>query len=300
MLNEWEISYSWWEWKSDSLLKSTYFLSDIEHSSFITLEREFYSWSQEINSDFLICHSRFINKSELNYSDVYIGFYLDFNMTNLSHLNDRVGYLDSLQLAYMYDAGDSSEFMGVKILSSEPDFGVHYFWPEGIPFEDRYYYMILTYLPKPGYIPDTAGSYSVWINTGPYYLAYQDSVDVTYGIVAGENWTDFLNNAARMEFLYDSTSLSVEEQTNYNIQFKLTISPNPCAGRLNLISTLPCKLSYRIINISGQIVGQGDFSPQTPQSSEFILDLSGYNSGIYLFQVESSGLNFYRKLIILK
>jgi hypothetical protein len=300
MLNEWEISHSWWEWKNDSLLKSIHCLNDIEHSSGITLEREFYSWSQEVNGDFLICYSRFINKSELNYSDVYLGFYMDINMTNLSHLDDRVGYLDSLQLAYMYDAGDSGEFMGVKILSPEPDFGVHFFWPEGIPFEDRYYYMILTYLPKPGYIPDTAGSYSIWFNTGPYSLNYQDSIEVAYGIAAGENWDDFLDNVTRMEFIYDSTSSSVQEQINSYQHTGLVISPNPSSGKFNLISGLPYAMNYQIINLSGQIVKQGIFHPQTSIPYQFNLDLSDFNSGVYLLHVQCGNRCFNRRLIILK
>lgn len=300
MINEWEISYSWWEWKNDSLLKSIHALNDIEHSSGISLEREIYSWSQEINGDFLICHSRFINKSELNYSDVFLGFYLDFNMTNLSHLDDRVGYLDSLQLAYMYDAGDSGEFMGVKILSAEPDFGVHYFWPEGVPFEDRYYYMILTYLPKPGYIPDTAGSYSIWINSGPYIMNYQDSIEVTYGIVAGENWVDFLSNVIRMEYIYDSVSSSVQESVNLYHQTGLSLSPNISTGKFNLISRLPYILNYRIFNLSGQAVKQGIFYPQSSGYSEFRLDLTDFKSGVYLLQVQWEDQNYNRRLIILE
>lgn len=297
MLKEWDISHSWWDWKNDSLYQSCYNLIDIKNNSHIFLERYVYSWSQEINENFLICYCRYINKSEQIYYNSFIGFYLDINMSNLNHQDDMVGYIDSLRLAYMYDPEDSVGFIGVKILSEEPNFGVHYLRPEYIPFEDSYYYMLLSSMPQPGYMPDTAGDYSVWLSAGSFTHYDQDTIDITYGIVASENFQDFINNTIRMQQLYDSIDLAVEEEV---IIYKpsLLISPNPTCGIVNLnFQYLTDQIAdIEIYNIDGRLLR----IERIDNINNNKLDLSYLNSGIYFLKIILNTSNYHEKMIIIR
>ncbi len=144
MINEWSISYCAWEWIGDSLYASDYHFDDSEHSSGIISLRRGYSFSQTSYSDFLIFKYEYKNKSEYIYDQVYIGLYADINISNMTHMDDLCGYVDSLGLAYFYDEPNPSEYVGVKILSEIPRLGVSFHWPEDMPYEDEYLFEILS------------------------------------------------------------------------------------------------------------------------------------------------------------
>jgi len=302
MLNEWVVTHSSWDWIDDSLMESSYILNEIEHNSQILLERSAYSWSQDVNKDFLIFLSRYINKSNETYYNAYIGLYMDFNVTNLSHLDDIVGYIDSLDMAYMYDQGSSTHYIGVKILNSVPDFGVHFPYPEYMPYEDCYYYMILSYLAAPGFMPDTAGSYSILLNAGPYIYLPQDTIEIVYGVAAGEGLDELISNTVRMQELFDSIALGIDEDHSSIKESDIHIFPNPTNGvfYINFNLTDKTDIKVKIFNVLGQLMMSEEYSYLSNGNALIKFDISDQNEGIYFVKILSDGFNYNKCLIIFK
>ncbi|MBN1149818.1 T9SS type A sorting domain-containing protein [candidate division WOR-3 bacterium] len=302
MINEWSIASCQWQWIDDSLYASVYLFDDSEHVSNIKSIRWGYSFSQDRYSDFLFFKFDYVNKSENNYDSVYLGLYMDFNVTNLSHTDDYCGYVDSLKLAYFHDIRTPSEYIGMKILCEVPNMGASFHWPEDMPFYDSTYYCLLSDLNVPPSIPDTAGSYAILFRSGPYQLNYLDSLNVFYGVVAGADFQELILNAVTMQSLFDSVFASVEEPTQPIFQPNIFIVQNPSSGMVKIrFSHRANSLgSIRLFDLCGREL-EFDFHFLFREGlNEFDLCLSSVPSGSYFLSLTSENIEITKRITIIK
>lgn len=302
MINEWFISYCAWEWTGDSLYASDYHFDDSEHVSGIISRRKCFSFSRADYSDFLIFKYEYENKSEHDYQQVYLGLYADINVTNSSHTDDRCGYIDSLGLSYFYDGPNPSEYIGIKTLSDVPHLGVSFHWPEDMPYEDVYLYEILADTTAPGIIPDTSGSFAVYIKAGPYFLGPLDSISIFYGIAAGQDFQKMTVNAVKMQSLFDSLFTSVEEPVFTCPQSSFSLTPNPSHGRIMIRFFLPSSSHAKIelLDLCGRKL-QLDFPGLLREgTNEINLDLSSLPSGTYFLMLCSEKTNVMKRITLIK
>ncbi|MBN1620952.1 T9SS type A sorting domain-containing protein [candidate division WOR-3 bacterium] len=302
MINEWSISYCAWEWIGDSLYASDYHFDDLEHASGIISLRRGYSFSQTSYSDFLIFKYEYKNKSEYVYNMVYLGLYADINVSNMTHMDDLCGYVDSLGLAYFYDQNLPSNFIGVKILNEVPDTGVNFYWPEDMPYEDNYYYWLLSNPSAPGFIPDTAGSYAVMLTAGPYTLAYLDSITIHYGIAAGTDLEELIENTVVMQALFDSSFSQVEEVNPLPPENTFSIEPNPSFGDISIYFPSDVFLcpEIEIFDLSGRSVFVYKRSDIPREQNQIALNLSSLIPGTYLVKLSADGYKEVKKITLIK
>lgn len=302
MINEWSISYCAWQWISDSLYASDYHFDDSEHFSYIKSQRLGFSSSQTEYADFLIFRYEYKNKSENYYNQVLLGLYMDFNVTNMTHMNDLCGYYDSIGMAYMFDENLPSTYVGIKILPDVPGKGFNFYWPEDMPYEDEYYYELLSDMSAPGIIPDTAGSYAVLVNAGPFFLNPLDSLTIYYGVAAGTCFSDMVENACAMQNFFDSSFLHVEEISRPEPSAEISIVPEPSSGFFTISmfsdNILPVQVEY--FDLSGRTVLKTEYLSLRHGMNELPEDISFFLPGTYFVKISWDNFYAVKRITLIK
>lgn len=274
------------------------------HNSGIVCERRGFSWSQTVNSDFLIFNERFINTTKADYSNVFIGFFFDFDIPKTQWFDDLVGYIDSLGLGYMYDGGPDSTHIGYKILNPTNPIGLHYLDAISVPGDDIMYYNLIRHTNPPPSPPTTQNDYKLMLCTGPFVFNAGDTLDIAIGVAAGFSLDHMINSAINMQNVYDSFPVGVEEESVLSSpeNFHFELSPNPTTGFVNCSFTLPANsfFDFEIYDIQGRLIKTLGNHPGFEGNNSFSFDITNLNQGMYFIRIKTSNLDINKRLILLK
>ncbi len=274
------------------------------HNSGIVCERKGFSWSQTVNSDFLIFHERFINTTKADYSHVFIGFFFDFDIPKTQWFDDLAGYIDSLGLGYMYDSGLDSTHIGCKILNPTMPIGLHYLDVISVPGDDKMYYNLIMHTHSPPSPPATPNDYKLMLCTGPFILNAGDTLDIAIGVASGFGLDHMINSVIQMQKVYDSFPVGVEEKQflSNSENFHFDLSPNPTVGFVNCSFTLPSSLflDFEIYDIQGRLIKKlGNYTCFEGNNS-LSFDITDLNQGMYFIRIKTSNIDINRRLILIK
>lgn len=278
-------------------------MSDNYHSTGIEIYRQGYTWSQAENGNFIIFVEYITNKSTTNYNNVYLGYYWDFDIPTSAYSDDMAGWIDSLDMGYMYDNGSSNLYIGGKFLGNTTGIGIHYYTNSNDPETDAAYYAALSDLTIPSTPPTVQNDYKVLSSTGPFTLNTGDTIVIAYGIAAGNGLDSLINTAVRMQELYDSNPLFVEENlisvTPENL-FNLT--PNPSFGQIRCSFKLleSSNVSLEVFDLQGRVIWSSGNIHADEGNNTITLDLTDLNNGIYFINMKSGEFSLSRRLTLIK
>ncbi len=297
------MSHSSWAWVDDSLYKSFYRMTDVYHGTQICLERTGFSWSQDINGDFIIFVNKFINTSNLSYDSVYTGFWYDFDIPTTSYMDDSAGYIQSVKLCYMSDAGAYNQKVGIRFLQPSGPQGAHWFNYATTPGDDDAYYSALKDISISSSWPTAPNDYKIMINCGPYTLGTEETLTVIYGVVAGYDESELTAAATRMTQIYDSLSLSVEEQpVTVNTSNPLYIPGRFFTGVFSAYVTV-CReepVEVSVFDLGGRTVLDMGIIQAIKGENKISIDAGSLPAGGYFLRVSSPSFVATEKFGILE
>lgn len=277
-------------------------MTDAYHSSGIEIYRQGYTWSQSENGDFIIFIEYITNTSKADYNNVYLGYYWDFDIPSTGYSNDLPGWIDSLDLAYMYGNESPDVYIGGKFLGNTTNIGIHYYLNSNDPETDAAYYSELSDLTIPSTPPTSQDDYKVMSSTGPFTLDAGDTIIISYGVAAGNNLNSLIDATVRMEELYDSSLLFVEEnQINIPSINVFNLTPNPSNGQTECYFTLQdnSNVTLKVIDLQGRVVWYQDNISAIGNNS-ITLDLTELNAGVYFVNISSEKFSESKILTLIK
>lgn len=277
----------------------------------LTVDQKVYAWANALWNDFVILEYTIRNTTTQAVNNVYAGVYLDWDIGDDSNAN-FANWDNANQLGYEWTNG--SAYYGITAVSpaqaasyravKNPD----YVWTG---FTDTRKYQFMT----EGFQVVSSNEASDWsqlLSSGPHNLAGGGTVVVAFAILGGTNLADLQANARASRNAYNSLSVGVDSPDNTPVQFELAQNaPNPFAIRAASATEIRYSLAesgpvtLRIFNLLGQEVAvlvQG-----VQNIGNYAVQWNGRDrrglaapSGVYFYQIKTSGFTATRKLILVE
>jgi subtilisin family serine protease len=235
--------------------------SKAEQTLDLQISQKTYSWENAPNNTFVILEYEINNLSQSDYTGLYAGLFLDWDI--IGPPQNRGGFSYEEELGYLYYQGISiNRYMGVSLLKPEQvasyDMRHNPIYPETTP--------LLTELAKFEYLSsgiidtlDTlAGDLAQIISVGPFDLISGGSVKIAFALMASDSLTGLKAAALQAGVTYN-TSVGVDDELQTILPTTMALEqnhPNPFNSSTSIKFTLSTKshLKLEIINILGRKV----------------------------------------------
>jgi len=274
----------------------------------ISVDHTYYAWSNSPDENYVMMNFDIINNGGDTLTDLYAGLSTDWDIRNYA-LN-KATHDNGRRLGYVRSTEPGSPFGGVKLLSDGPY--LHYAIDNyaGAPGIDIYYPNAYSTAKK--YIALSTNRVNAGgssgkdvmdvVSSGPFTLVPQDTVTVSFAMVAGEDLLELINGASAAQAMYDSLFGEPEDTTamallSYESQIELF--PNPSQGLVTLyFSDAPaCSATLEIIDLTGHIVYVSEVGLRSAKSTH---DISALKAGVYQYRLRFTGLERNGKLVVVQ
>jgi hypothetical protein len=130
----------------------------------------------------------------------------------------------------------------------------------------------------------------------------QDTLAISFAMIAGESLVELLNGASAAQAMYDSLFGEPEDTTSiasFNATLQVDLYPNPSQGLVTLFySDAPGNpTTLEIIDLAGHIVYVSELDPHSIQSTH---DISALAAGVYHYRLQSAGFQHLGKLVLIQ
>jgi hypothetical protein len=247
------------------------------------------------NNDFIILQFNVINRTTSTISNLYLGFYLDFDI----HSESPVWYDHSVNVpasdwAYMWETGATtprfSGYVGIVGIpgadrGSVVDNAV-YIYPEGMGWDDTVKYNLMT-----GAFSAADGSpaqdWSVILSEGPFTLTPLANHLWAVAVVAGNNLPDWQNNANTARTIYPA--LGLQDDIYLPEYSDIQIYPNPFNAACRISLNNSSAKIIEIFDLSGRLIKTIEIATGSKQAIWDGMDSKGspLPTGIYFIKVET-------------
>jgi len=230
----------------------------------IKIEQYAYAWEEEPNDNFIILEYDIINTGENDITSFYTGFFADWQIRdNKQH---RATFDHETKMGYAYSA-TGGFYKGISLIS-DGNF-IHYaFDNEGFGgsininsgFTGFEKYTALKSNRSSAGFYDADNDISTLVSTGPYALSPGDTVNVVFGILAGNHLENLKNTAKKAYELYhkiddDNNGINYINQTNNQVQ-NFKVYPVPFKDNINVdfYAKTPGNYTIKLFDIQGRLI----------------------------------------------
>ena len=263
-----------------------------------------YIWTDSLNDDIIFFNYKIINNNSFSLDSFYVGIFNDWDINNPSY--NKANFDASTNLSYAYSVDSVLGFAGVKLLS---DNKVNYYAVDnitggagGIDITDGYSVSeVLTSLSSNKiYAGEPNGGDVVnVISTGPHNIAAGDTLNVCFAYIAGDTYSEIINNSLNAQDLYDSVLANKIVENKINLK-KLEVYPVPANNYINItfFNEIKRDIYIDILNNYGELISEKRYNNFSNGIFNDKIDISTLKQGIYYVKI-TSGDQFYLKKIIL-
>ncbi|MBL4735246.1 MAG: S8 family peptidase [Flavobacteriales bacterium] len=274
----------------------------------ISVDHTIYAWSNSPDEDYILLKYDIINTGSDTLMNLYAGINADWDIwsfqqnTTANDFGTRMGYVKSTE--------GGSPYAGIKLLSNGPY--IHYAIDNyaGAPGIDIFgssfssakkYIALSTNKLTAGTIGSGNDVIDV-VSTGPFNLMPQDTLTVSFAMLAGNNLLDLVNAANAAQAMYDTLfsepdPVSIMSLPPANPQIELY--PNPSEGEIVLsFSNITSESAIlQLFDMAGHVVFSLNIEVGTRSRT---LDISTLKAGIYQYRVRSSEWERNGKLVLVQ
>ncbi|RKZ35267.1 hypothetical protein DRQ33_00025 [bacterium] len=298
-----------WEYEPGGFADKETYTSCIDTTNDYYIKQYTYQWRSAPNEDFIIFFYKVYNRTASTLSGVRTGFYADFDISPYD--SNYAVWDDANQWAYMYES-TSGPYCGIVSLDgynlgSVVDNVQYVYEDTGMGWTDDVKWSFLngTYSAATGATPK---DWSVILSFGPYSIPSEDFISYCAAIVAGNNLTDFQNNADQARTIYSSYELTVDDQQKIPEDvFLFGAHPNPFnyATELRFALTEPARVKLEIFDLRGRKIKT--LTDEMKQSKLYSVKWYGCDetgipvpTGIYFAKLKTEKTTAIRKLLLTK
>ena len=269
-----------------------------------------YSYSDFLNSDYVILHYKFINTNNTTISNFHAGLFFDWDLIDGSGADD-IALWDSLsKMGYVYNQpGTTPYFVGSALISHSNyhfrainNAGNDGGWGIYDGFTDSEKWQSIS-----GGVSKTqagAGDVSFVVASGPFTINAGDTLNISFAVLAGNNLNELRSTLSYAKQKWNQIITSVNEDLQEHLSFNLYQNyPNPFNPKTSIKFTLPESdiITLRVYNLLGKevatLINAQKFNPG---SYEYNFDASNLPSGTYIYQIRTSKYQQTRKMVLIK
>ncbi len=265
-----------------------------------------YIWTDTAHDDIIFFNYKIINNNSNSLDSVYVGIFNDWDINNPSY--NKANFDATTNLSYAYSIDSVLGFSGVKLLS---DNKVNYYAIDnvvggngGIDITDGYFTdEVLTSISsnktKAG--EPNGGDVINVISSGPHNISAGDTLNVCFAYVAGNTYSDIINNSINAQNLYDSILANKIIENKINLK-KLRVYPVPAKDYINIsfFNEIKRDITVEILNNYGELIIKNNYNNFSNGIFNKEIYLNKLSQGIYYIKIISGNQFYLKKIIITK
>ncbi|MFT7084385.1 MAG: hypothetical protein ACJAV5_000090 [Vicingaceae bacterium] len=275
----------------------------------LRIENKCYVFKHAQAQNSIIYEYKIINTGTINYNNLFAGLILDWDIVNYDR--NKISYDNVRKMGISYST-DSALFCGVRVLASDSSLlSTHYAINNASNtagsvdlsdgFSDSEKIQVLsTNRPFAG-ASTTEGNDIIDVNSvGPISLARGTEVYVSFLITISDSLTSLQTESDTLKNLYERIVLSAQELQQVDFKNDLKVYPNPTSNTVNLELNLAKKenLEINIYDLKGRKVYNLAASSFNRGNNRILLNDLGFETGIYIIEIEGDDLLFQQKLVV--
>ena len=272
----------------------------------INVEHSAYAWSTPGHRKYVIVKYSIVNAGQSTLSNLYAGICADWDIANA--MNNNTDFDASRKLGYTYGTGNSP-YAGVRVLSSAKPalaYGIDNIagGAGGVDLQNGYpdnlkYTTLSTNRFQNGIAPPGTDVMQV-VSTGPYTMLPNDTIEVGFALLAGDDLADIQLNSDSAQAKYDIlVPIGIKETANKKL---LKVYPNPANNRLVLEGYFKGESSANIVitDILGNTVLNMDKSMVDKGNQKISINTSSFVGGIYFIRIKTNEATQTIKFLVVK
>ena len=302
-----------------NFVNKTYSLinDDNANSSKLGIKTKIYSFSftQAHDDSYVILHFILENTTQSEIQNLFLGYFLDWNMSPTDFNNDITAYNAVDNFAYAYNGKQNGPVVGAALLSSQSlgYMGINNKWRVGeVIFEDGFDDEEKWYSMSHGIVNGGAnGDISFVISGGPVNILPCASEKFTFAVAAASNLDELRQAIKNSRSKYNSfiTSIADKDQSvphefvlyqNYPNPFNPTTTIKFSIPSVNRNSISTAKVVLKVYDLLGREITTLVNEEKLAGNYEVKFDGSKLCSGVYFYRLTAGDFTASKKLILLK
>ncbi len=232
--------------------------------------------------------------------DLYAGMFADWDVGGNGFYEENLGGFDlSRNMAYQYlkDGDPDPSYYGIVALEGVSGTRIRN-QPYFLGIRDSSLVWMSTINETE---PEEPDDLKTWIGSGPFAIGENESLQVSFAIVAGANLTELQANAdlAAQKYLElpDYTSIKENPLPGFKLEQN---APNPFSEHTFISYTIPyeCDVLIEVYNAQGMKVKTIQDKDQMPGLHSIQIQRSGLDNGIYFYTMKTDGFSQTRKMVL--
>ena len=282
----------------------------------IQTELNSFSFSDVPNEKFITLRYTLRNYSDsLNYSNIFVGLFLDFDINSYDWEGDVVGYDSENNYGFAYDEDGDPEttVVGVALVSSD-NYGFYAFDNNGdngsIKIDDTFTDSEKWSALSDGVSRTEAGpnDISLMISSGPYTFDAGSRIDVAFALGAAADLDELKTVMLQAREKYGDIPVGVIKEDSDILPKEFTLSqnyPNPFNPSTTIEYQLPSaksayQVTLKIFDSLGRQVASLVNAEQTAGKYIVNFDASRLSSGIYFYRIQAGNFSQSKKMMLIK
>lgn len=251
--------------------------------------------------DFVLVEYWVKNSGSSTLNDLYIAYFMDFDIMDYSHNEAAVDTADNLAYIWFVNNYGGVALVEGTLANLSIVRNDSFVYPyEGMPDSIQYQFMNGGYSFHNDFGPL---DYSVVVSAGPYTLNPGDSVKVAFAVVGGTSESEIITNAQNAYAVYhDSTLVSVTETWNSSPKmYALRLFPNPVSDIGRIVFSLPRKdyVDLSLYDVSGRRVRNLFNGNVEPGIYSLKFKAGELREGVYFLRIKTSSTDKTVKAIVI-
>ena len=262
-----------------------------------------YAFAQDPLKDIIFIEYNIINRNFNNVNNVYVGFYADWDI-GLSYKN-KADYNATENLSYIWPS-QGGTYAGVQLMSktmgncynldNNGDNGSINIYDGFLNFEK---WDALTTTRTEAGISTDGNDVSTMLSGGPYTIIAQDTLKITFALLAGDNQNAIINTAKAANYWFYNTASIGDLKQNLGVKL-LQNTPNPASNYTDITFVLnkTDNVTLEIFSIEGKHIETVFAGNLATGKHIYKIDLNKYNSGVYTYKLTTTKGSLSRKMIL--
>ncbi len=256
-------------------------------------------------NNFVIVQYDLVNLASQALNNVYAGILADFDVKATDRFHDVCYTSASLRTAYTRNVVIPHKVCGIKLLS-----------PAGISYQGCIDHALYVY-PDSGLsesmkyrilngslglaASDRPYNWSVYVSTGPFDLASQDTQRLAFAFIAASDSVSYIGACERAQEWYEST-ISISEPGSLHpgsLPQLFAVGPNPCGSLLNLYldASLSGQVHVDAFDVSGRWVAR---VYNGPAGRTVDWRVSNLPAGVYVLCAQAANIRLFERVTVVR
>jgi len=273
-----------------------------------------YAYAKSPNDKYIIVISDLYNKTEKEISNLYVGYFFDWDIPAEDPVKDSTAFDDTDNFAYSFykDKSILGTYTGAALVSGN-NFG---YYPinnaategdvrlfDANEYSDKEKWTTLS----SGIIKKDIGyvDASYVVSSGPYKITANQTLKVAYVVAAGDNLSDLRSVIKQSRIQYKALIDDIDEEKTIPAEYSLSQNyPNPFNPETTISYQLPKaeQVTLKVYDVLGREIATlvNEFQQAGIYNSSFSTLRSSLTSGIYFYRLQAGSFVQTKKMILIK